>query len=154
MTRTAHYDSPIGTIVLTLDDTTLIGMRFALPADGSIGEPTADGSTLTACLRWLDLYFSGHRPDFTPPIDFHGTAFQQRVWHELLTIPYGQTVTYGEIARRVSCRSTQAVGCAVGRNPIALIVPCHRVVGSDGSLTGFAYGLHHKQYLLQLEQSN
>ena len=154
MTRTAHYSSPIGLIVLTTDDTALTGLRFASPADGCNGEPIADYSPLTACIRWLDLYFSGHRPDFTPPIDLRGTAFQQRVWHELLTIPYGQTVAYGEIARRIGCRSAQAVGGAVGRNPIALIVPCHRVIGSDGSLTGFAYGLRRKQYLLQLEQSN
>ena len=154
MTLTAHYSSPIGPIVLTFDDTTLTGLRFASSADGSMDKPIADHSPLTACIRWLDLYFSGRQPDFTPPIDLRGTAFQQRVWHELLTIPYGQTVTYGEIARRVGCRSAQAVGGAVGRNPIALIVPCHRVIGSDGSLTGFAYGLHRKQYLLQLEQSN
>ena len=154
MTRTAHYSSPIGPIILTYDDTALTGLRFASPADGSNGGSIADYSPLTACIRWLDLYFSGHRPDFTPPIDLRGTAFQQRVWRELLAIPYGQTVTYGEIARRIGCRSAQAVGGAVGRNPIALIVPCHRVIGSDGSLTGFAYGLHRKQYLLQLEQSN
>lgn len=154
MTLTAHYSSPIGPIVLTYDDTALTGLRFASSADGSNGEPIADNSPLAACFRWLDLYFSGRQPDFTPPIDLRGTAFQQRVWHELLTIPYGQTVTYGEIARRVGCRSAQAVGGAVGRNPIALIVPCHRVIGSDGSLTGFAFGLRRKQYLLQLEQSN
>ena len=154
MTRTAHYSSPIGPIVLTYNDTALTGLQFASPADGSTSESTTDHFLLTACFRWLDLYFSGHHPDFTPPIDLRGTAFQQRVWHELLTIPYGQTVTYGEIARRVGCRSAQAVGGAVGRNPIALIVPCHRVVGSDGTLTGYAFGLRRKQYLLQLEQSN
>ena len=154
MTRTAYYSSPIGPIVLSFDDTSLTGLRFASPAAGSNGGSIADNSPLTACIRWLDLYFSGRQPDFTPPINLRGTAFQQRVWHELLTIPYGQTVTYGEIARRVGCRSAQAVGGAVGRNPIALIVPCHRVIGSDGTLTGFAYGLRRKQYLLQLEQSN
>ncbi|MBR4773172.1 MAG: methylated-DNA--[Bacteroidales bacterium] len=154
MTRRAHYSSPIGPIVLSFDDAALTGLRFASPADGSNGGSIADHFPLTACIRWLDLYFSGRQPDFTPPIDLRGTAFQQRVWHELLTIPYGQTVTYGEIARRVGCRSAQAVGGAVGRNPIALIVPCHRVIGSDGTLTGYAFGLRRKQYLLQLEQSN
>ena len=81
-----------------------------------------------------------------------GSAFRQRVWKELLTIPYGQTVTYGELARRLGCRSAQAVGGAVGRNPISLIVPCHRVVGADGALTGYAGGLDRKRALLQVEQ--
>ena len=76
------------------------------------------------------------------------------MWQELLKIPYGQTVSYGELARRVECRSAQAVGQAVGHNPVAVIVPCHRVVGSDGTLTGYAYGLERKQYLLQLENNN
>ena len=152
MTRRAHYSSPIGPIVLSFDDTSLTGLRFASPAAGSNGGSIADNSPLTACIRWLDLYFSGRQPDFTPPINLRGTAFQQRVWHELLTIPYGQTVTYGEIARRIGCRSAQAVGGAVGRNPIALIVPCHRVIGSDGTLTGYAGGLERKERLLLLER--
>ena len=87
-----------------------------------------------------------------PPLSLKGTPFQQRVWKELLTIPYGQTVTYGELARRIGCRSAHAVGGAVGRNPISIIVPCHRVVGTDGSLTGYAAGLDRKRALLELEQ--
>ena len=101
--------------------------------------------------RWLDIYFSGHEPDFMPPLSLTGTAFQQRVWKELLTIPYGQTVTYGELARRLGCRSAQAVGGAVGRNPISIIVPCHRVIGANGNLTGYAGGLDKKRALLTLE---
>lgn len=102
--------------------------------------------------RWLDIYFSGREPDFMPPLLLRGTSFQQRVWEALLTIPYGQTVTYGELAHQLGCRSAQAVGGAVGRNPISIIVPCHRIVGTNGSLTGYAGGLDRKRALLQLEQ--
>ena len=105
-----------------------------------------------ATRQWLDAYFAGTIPQAMPPLMFRGTAFQQHVWAELLTVPYGQTVTYGDIARLIGCRSAQAVGGAVGRNPISIIVPCHRVVGSDGSLTGYAGGLDRKRALLQLEQ--
>ena len=87
-----------------------------------------------------------------PPINQSGTGFQLRVWKALLDIPYGQTISYGELARRIGCRSAQAIGQAVGRNPIAIIVPCHRVIGSDGSLVGYEWGLERKQYLLQLEK--
>jgi methylated-DNA-[protein]-cysteine S-methyltransferase len=104
--------------------------------------------------RWLDLYFSGCKPGFLPQVRLVGTAFQQRVWQALGEIPYGQVATYGDIARSVGCRSAQAVGQAVGRNPVAIIVPCHRVVGSDGSLTGYAYGVERKRYLLQIENKN
>ena len=87
-----------------------------------------------------------------PPLSLKGTPFQQRLWEALLTIPYGHTVTYGELARRLGCRSAQAVGGAVGRNPISIIVPCHRVVGTNGNLTGYAAGLDRKRTLLELEQ--
>ena len=89
-----------------------------------------------------------------PSLSLRGTSFQQRVWKELLTIPYGQTVTYGELARRLGCRSAQAIGGAVGRNPISIIVPCHRVVGADSSLTGYAAGLDRKEWLLHWESDN
>lgn len=102
--------------------------------------------------RWLDLYFSGTIPDFTPSIKAQGSSFQQKVWRELLAIPYGQTTTYGAIAKRINCRSAQAVGQAIHRNPIAIIIPCHRVIGADGSLTGYASGLEIKQQLLMIEQ--
>ena len=102
--------------------------------------------------RWLDIYFNGHEPSFMPPIELHGTIFQLRVWDVLKTIPYGQTITYGEVAKCIGCRSAQAVGGAVGRNPVSIIVPCHRVIGADGSLTGYASGLERKTALLQLEK--
>lgn len=107
--------------------------------------------------RWLDMYFAGKKPDFTPPLSMRGTRFRRDVWEILLTIPYGKTVTYGEIADRISKRrgggrvSAQAVGGAVAHNPISLIVPCHRVIGADGSLTGYAGGLERKARLLELE---
>ena len=87
-----------------------------------------------------------------PKVNPQGTDFQRRVWQALLTIPYGETMSYGELAKQVGCRSAQAVGGAVGRNPIALLIPCHRVIGSDGSLTGYAYGIERKRYLLEMEK--
>ena len=105
--------------------------------------------------RWLDLYFSGRVPDFTPPLRPRGTAFRRAVWALLLTVPYGATVSYGGLAGQLACgrsrMSAQAVGGAVGHNPIALIIPCHRVIGADGRLTGYAGGLERKQALLRLE---
>lgn len=117
-------------------------------------------SVLDAARRWLDVYFSGREPDFAVPLHLTGTAFQQSVWAMLRAIPYGKTVTYGEIARRlaaergVSRMSAQAVGGAVGRNPVSVIVPCHRVVGADGSLTGYAGGVDKKEKLLALEKAD
>ena len=145
------YCSPLGDIVLTSDGTALKGLRFA---EATNGEPAQDIPPLADACRWLDLYFSGAKPDFTPLLAPQGTPFQQSVWGELLAIPYGHTVSYGYIAQRLCCRSAQAVGGAVGRNPIALIIPCHRVVGSDGHLTGYAYGLDRKQWLLSHEAQN
>ena len=151
MNHTALYNSPIGPITLTSDGKSLSGLSFC----HTKATDTIDSIEIfhkTRC--WLDLYFSGRQPDFIPPIKPIGTDFQRRVWHALLEIPYGETTTYGNIARRLGCRSAQAVGQAVGRNPIAIIVPCHRVVGSDGSMTGYAYGLERKEYLLALESKS
>ena len=145
---TGVYCSPLGDIVLTSDGTALKGLRFA---EATNGKPAQDIPPLADACRWLDLYFSGARPDFTLRLAPRGTPFQQSVWRELLAIPYGHTVSYGYIAQRLHCRSAQAVGGAVGRNPIALIIPCHRVIGSDGHLTGYAYGLDRKQWLLSHE---
>lgn len=108
--------------------------------------------------RWLDMYFAGQIPDFLPRLSPQGTAFRQSVWNMLLAIPYGQTTSYGEIAAEIGRRrqtekmSAQAVGGAVGHNPIAIIIPCHRVIGKDGSLTGYGGGLWRKEWLLQLER--
>ena len=107
--------------------------------------------------KWLDSYFSGHNPDFIPPICLKGTSFQEDVWEILNRIPYGKVISYGEIARQIAEKrglkrmSAQAVGGAVGRNPIAIIVPCHRVIGSNGSFTGYAGGLDKKTELLKIE---
>lgn len=152
MSVSARYDSPLGPLALTSDGTALTGLRFLDNLDNLEHLESLENLVpINSTRRWLDLYFSGRQPDFLPPISFRGTDFQRRVWQALLNIPYGETTTYGDLARRIGCRSAQAVGQAVGKNPIAIIVPCHRVVGSDGSLTGYAYGLERKQYLLQLE---
>ena len=151
MNHTALYNSPIGPITFTSDGEALSGLSLChIKATDTID--SIEIFHKTRC--WLDLYFSGRQPDFIPPIKPIGTDFQRRVWHALLEIPYGETTTYGNIARRLGCRSAQAVGQAVGRNPIAIIVPCHRVVGSDGSMTGYAYGLERKEYLLAVESKS
>ena len=112
----------------------------------------------TLAKSWLAIYFAGRCPNFSPEITFKGTAFQERVWNELQKIPYGQTTTYGEIAKRLAAEqgqrhmSAQAVGRAVGHNPIAIIIPCHRVIGSGGKLTGYSGGLERKEKLLLLER--
>ena len=109
--------------------------------------------------KWLDIYFRGGIPDFTPPLHLHGTPFRREVWDILRTIPYGRTVSYGDIARQLADRrgiprmSSQAVGGAVGHNPVSLIVPCHRVIGTGGNLTGYGGGLWRKKELLLLEGS-
>ena len=167
MDFTAHYHSPIGNITLASDGTALTGLWFdgqkhfaATLADEAVEE--LDLPVFVETRRWLGLYFAGKRPDFTPPLAPKGTPFQQKVWDILLDIPYGKTMTYGEIARRIveTCHgaslqitkmSPQAVGNAVGHNPISILIPCHRVVGADGSLTGYAGGLERKEWLLQLE---
>ena len=117
-------------------------------------------SVLTEAKRWLDVYFDGREPDFMPPLHPIGSAFRQSVWEILLQIPYGKTMTYGEIARKLaekqglSQMSAQAVGGAVGHNEISIIIPCHRVVGTNGSLTGYAGGIDKKVKLLELEHTD
>lgn len=161
MIYTCNYLSPLGEILLAADEAGLTGLWFVgqkyyahgLP-DESIWQET---KILTETRRWLDIYFSGEEPKFTPPLHPVGTAFRQAVWKILLQIPYGQTVTYGEIAQQlaaeqgISTMSAQAVGGAVGHNKISIIIPCHRVIGADGSLTGYAGGIHKKIALLKLE---
>ncbi len=149
MTYQEQYDSPLGMLTMTSNGESLTELRFS---EKSLTTLTPIVPVLDATRRWLDSYFKGEKPDFTPQVTPFGTLFQRRVWTELLSIPYGQTVTYGDIARRIDCKSAQAVGCAVGRNPIAIIIPCHRVVGSNGSLTGYAYDLECKRQLIMLEQ--
>ena len=150
-----HYASPLGPILLAADETGLTGLWFEaqkyFPSFLDVDYQEKETPVLTETVRWLDVYFSGKDPGFLPPLHPQGSPFRQTVWDILLTIPRGQTMTYGEIARRLGVHSAQAVGGAVGHNPISILIPCHRVVGSDGSLTGYAGGLDRKTRLLQLE---
>ena len=145
--------------MITSDGTALVGLWFEGQKYFAVGLNTQhcerrDLPLFDETKRWLNSYFCGIIPSFTPPLCMRGSDFRRRVWQVLLTIPYGRTMTYGEIARQVGCRSAQAVGGAVGHNPISIIVPCHRVVGSDGSLTGYSAGLDKKVFLLQLERQS
>lgn len=156
MQYTAHYNSPFGSMTLASDGTALVGLWF----DGqkyfaaTLEEEHKQKSlpVFQETCRWLDLYFSGKKPDFLPSLAPKATPFRQKVWDVLLSIPYGETITYGEIARRIGMeKAAHAVGGAVAHNPISVIVPCHRVVGTSGSLTGYADGIDKKVQLLTLE---
>ena len=155
MTYIQHYASPLGGILLSADDLGLTGLWFegqkyfaaVLP-----GETTEqDTPVLAKARRWLDGYFSGHEPDFTPPLHPIGSPFRQAVWRLLLEIPYGALARRLATEEGLERMSAQAVGGAVGHNEISLIIPCHRVVGSNGSLTGYAGGIDKKVRLLELE---
>lgn len=161
MEYTSTYQSPLGEIILTGGGDALTGLWFSggkVPAQLSGGELEARETPVFArTMRWLDIYFSGREPDFLPELRMAGTPFQRRVWALLRTIPYGETTTYGELAKRLAAElglhrmSARAVGGAMGRNPVSIIVPCHRVVGAGGSLTGYAGGLERKRGLLACE---
>ena len=146
MIYTDTYDSILGEIFLTGDDSGLISLSFTQHFSGN-----TTGNVLDTAKKWLDVYFFGSAPDFTPALALQGTSFQLKVWNALQRIPYGHTTTYGAIAQELSCRSAQAIGQAISRNPIAIIIPCHRVIGINGDLTGYAGGLERKAELLQLE---
>ena len=156
-----HYHSPLGKITLAADKTGLTGLWFEGQKYFALHlEPEHEEKELPVfadAKRWLDIYFSGREPDFSLPLHFTGSDFQNEVWGILSAIPYGQTTTYGEIAKQLAQRrevprmSAQAVGGAVGKNEISIIVPCHRVVGTNGSLTGYAGGIRRKIALLKLE---
>ena len=164
MIYTSKYTSPLGGILLAADEVGLRGLWFDgqkyfardLPDERTERETTV----LSEAKRWLDLYFGGQKPDFLPPLHPVGTPFRQAVWEILLRIPYGKTVTYGEISKQLAEKmglermSAQAVGGAVGHNKISIIIPCHRVVGSNGSLTGYAGGIDRKIKLLELEHAD
>ena len=155
MTITAARPSPLGELILVSDGSALTGLRFTgqrhfpagLPAPG----PVSASEVFEDTARWLELYFSGERPSFLPRLSPEGTAFQRTVWERLLRIPYGKTVTYAGLAAGLGT-SARAVGGAVGRNPISLIIPCHRVVGAGGALTGSAGGIGRKEALLRFER--
>ncbi len=144
--------TPVGPLTLTADDGALTGLAFGSPLPDVDGERNDAEPVLATARRELAEYFAGERQDFSVPLAPQGTAFQLRVWEALRAIPYGSTISYGELARRIGDpRASRAVGLANGRNPIVVVVPCHRVVGADGSLTGFGGGLAAKRALLDLE---
>lgn len=156
-----HYTSPLGEITLASDGYSLTGAwlegqkNFGSTLIGEVEEQPS--AAIDDARRWLDVYFSGRNPDFFPRLRLIGSEFRRRVWQLLLRVPYGATTTYGTIAnalakeRGVSSVSAQAVGNAVGHNPLLIFVPCHRVVGATGSLTGYAAGIDRKRALLRLE---
>ena len=157
-TSRANYtwlESPVGTLLVAGDDA---GLRQVLFAEGrtEVGPGPGwreDPGSLAEPVRQLREYFDGRRRGFDLTLAPEGTPFQQRVWRELLTIPYGETISYGELARRIgSPNGSRAVGLANGANPISIIVPCHRVIGSNGKLTGYGGGLKNKEWLLALER--
>ena len=164
MLYVSYYDSPIGKITLGAREDVLVGAWFegqkyfanTLPDERILQET----EILAETKKWLDIYFSGEKPTFTPPLHPAGSTFRQAVWQILSEIPYGQTITYGEIASKIAERenishmSAQAVGGAVGHNEISIIIPCHRVVGTNGSLTGYAGGIDRKISLLKLEHAD
>lgn len=157
------YHSPIGDMTLASDGNMLLGLWF----DGQkyFGSTlsnrfiTKDLPIFEQTIQWLDIYFSGNAPSFTPPLLLQTTSFRKAVWEILLTIPFGLTLSYGEIASQIALQkglphmSAQAVGAAIGHNPISLIVPCHRVVGANGNLTGYAGGIEKKALLLAIEKT-
>lgn len=160
----SHYQSPIGRILLAADDEGLTGLWFEgqkyYAAHLLKEHEEKDTPALKQAIEWLAIYFSGREPHFCPPIHLIGTPFQLTVWKILQKIPYGKTITYGEIAKETALQkgiprmSAQAVGSAVGHNKISIIVPCHRVIGANGSLTGYAGGIDKKVKLLTLEKAD
>lgn len=159
-----HHQSPLGGITLVSDGTALVGLWFddqRFFADSTSQDHEEKKlPVFEQADRWLDLYFSGRNPGFTPSLALHATEFRQAVCKIMLAIPYGRTMTYGAIAKIVARQkgiprmSAQAVGGAVGHNPVSLIVPCHRVIGANGALVGYGGGLDRKAALLELEHAD
>lgn len=159
----ARYPSPLGGITMASDGQSLTGLWFdGQKYFGDTLKPGAKEKSLPVFDRtreWLDVYFSGGEPQFTPPLSYSASPFRSEVWQILLKIPYGKTTTYGHIAKELEKRhgkavSAQAVGGAVGHNPISIVIPCHRVIGTNGSYTGYAGGIDKKIQLLSLEGSD
>ena len=150
-----HYESPFGPLLLRCEEDGVTGLWM----NRETPEQETDHPLLTAAKQWLDAYFRGSPAEISFPLKPEGTAFQKQVWQILLAIPYGQTRTYGDIAREMAVltgketMSAQAIGQAVGKNPISILIPCHRVVGSKGQLTGYAGGLENKLWLLNHESA-
>lgn len=147
-------ESPIGPLTLTAEDGYLTGLHMhdQRHAPAQVADAVRDDAWFTDIIRQLEAYFDGQLTEFQIPMKLDGTDFQQRVWSQLCAIPYGETISYGELARRVdNPKASRAVGLANGRNPIAVIIPCHRVIASDGRLGGYGGGLDRKTWLLDLE---
>ena len=163
MTYRKDFPSPIGILTAVSDGTSITGLWMENQRywGQSVSADPADGSNLEVMnqlQKWLDAYFNGKEPSFFVPCKADGTVFQQAVWEQLNRIPYGKTVTYGQIAKTIEQESgkivsAQAVGNAIGRNPICILIPCHRVIGSNGELTGYAAGIDRKRILLELEKA-
>ena len=158
----SRLHSPLGEVRLRSDGEALIGLWFVGQVNDareiSDLEIKNDLPIFGQVESWLESYFSGKQTSITIPLQPKGTSFQQRVWQILQEIPYGKTMTYGEIAQRIAKEkgvetfSAQAVGQAVGKNPISILIPCHRVIGKNGALTGYAGGVHRKEQLLRIER--
>ena len=150
-----HYESPLGSITLASDGEAITGLWFEGQTNfgETLTKPYEEGSVpaLDEAVRWLETYFQGRDPGFTPPIHLRGTAFRRRVWAALSDIPFGEKATYGALAEKLNS-SARAVGGALAHNPVSLIVPCHRVLGADGKVTGYAGGIERKLRLLELEK--
>ncbi len=150
------YVSPIGIIQIESDDNGITGIRFIKKSEIIVSNTR--NIYIEEVKNWLDVYFSGINPDFIPHLNMQGTDFQKRVWEILKNIPYGKTITYKAIASEIKRKcgaermSAQAVGGAVAKNPVLIVVPCHRVIGSDGKLTGYSAGINIKEKLLKLEK--
>lgn len=154
-----YYPSMVGGLMLTSDGRALSGLSFVTKEDESVLSENDRNicPVFTETIKWLDIYFEGKAPDFTPPLSMNTTPFRKAVWDIMLSIPYGKTITYGEIAARIAKArglprmSAQAVGGAVGHNAIAIIIPCHRVIGANGNIGGYSAGIDKKVKLLRLE---
>ncbi|MDD5884901.1 MAG: methylated-DNA--[protein]-cysteine S-methyltransferase [Erysipelotrichaceae bacterium] len=157
----SFYASPLGTFVLVADEKGLCELYFNDQSNNVLKMTTEvkeeENDVIRVAKRWLDFYFAGEIPDFLPSLHFKGTAFQQKVWHQLLIIPYGITTSYGEIAKQIDLEqkkktSPRAVGMAISKNPILLIIPCHRVIEKNGKIGGYAAGVERKIQLLAWEK--
>lgn len=142
-----NYRSPLGNIVIEADEGGITKVKFS---EDTVTEAEANNLFIQQGIIWLDQYFAGQEPSELPPLHLIGTQFQKRVWHQLQKVPYGTTVTYSQLAQGLGS-SPRAVGRAVGQNPILLMIPCHRVIGKDGSLTGYSGGIERKKWLLAFE---
>ena len=156
MTRWTTLDSPLGTLTAARDDVGLTALLLPAGRQGVGADWVRDDAGFADVRDQLGEYFAGERTEFDLPLHPHGTAFQRRVWQALRAVPYGETTSYGAIARAIDApvSAARAVGAANGQNPISIIVPCHRVIGANGSLTGYGGGLDAKKWLLSHEAAH